>query len=350
MSDHRELLRRMLDLYSPTGEEEAVSQLLVDTFRAAGLHAEQDEAGNFVGSVWNGPAEVVLLGHIDTVPGVVPVREGDGRMYGRGAVDAKGPMATFVSAALRLAEEGMPPGLKLTLIGAAGEEGDSRGAWHIVDRYRPQGLVIGEPGGWDSVVLGYKGSLRVCYRLTRPSSHSAGPGEAVAEEAVRFWQELKGLADGYNEDRRVFDQLSPSLRSINTTSDGLADRVEMELNVRLPLGYGPEELEERLRGATGDATVEVYFGQPAVRGEKNTHLVRAFLAGIRAHGARPRFKVKTGTSDMNVVGPVWGCPMLAYGPGDSSLDHTPEEHIELAEYDRAIDVLVSALKNLGEAS
>ena len=40
--------------------------------------------------------------------------------------------------------------------------------------------------------------------------------------------------------------------------------------------------------------------------------------------------------------------MLAYGPGDSALDHTPEEHIQLAEYDRAIDVLVEALRNLDE--
>ncbi len=42
--------------------------------------------------------------------------------------------------------------------------------------------------------------------------------------------------------------------------------------------------------------------------------------------------LKLGTSDMNVVGPVWQCPILAYGPGDSSLDHTPEEQIVLDDY------------------
>ena len=40
---------------------------------------------------------------------------------------------------------------------------------------------------------------------------------------------------------------------------------------------------------------------------------------------------------MNVVGPVWGCPIVAYGPGDSSLDHTPEERIDLGEYLRAVE-------------
>jgi len=54
--------------------------------------------------------------------------------------------------------------------------------------------------------------------------------------------------------------------------------------------------------------------------------------------------VKSGTSDMNVVGPAWRCPILAYGPGDSSLDHTPEEHVPLQEYWRAVLVLEEALR------
>ena len=46
---------------------------------------------------------------------------------------------------------------------------------------------------------------------------------------------------------------------------------------------------------------------------------------------------------MNVVGPVWGSPIAAYGPGDSALDHTPDEHLLLAEYEKAIEVLTAAL-------
>jgi len=71
--------------------------------------------------------------------------------------------------------------------------------------------------------------------------------------------------------------------------------------------------------------------------------VRARLASIRAHGGSAAFNVKTGTSDMNVVAPVWRCPIVAYGPGDSNLDHTPHEHIALSEYLKAIDVLADAL-------
>jgi LysW-gamma-L-lysine carboxypeptidase len=74
--------------------------------------------------------------------------------------------------------------------------------------------------------------------------------------------------------------------------------------------------------------------------------VRAFLSNIRQHGGQPRFVVKTGTSDMNVVGPAWGAPIVAYGPGDSTLDHTPEERINLPEYLQSIKVIHSVLEAL----
>jgi LysW-gamma-L-lysine carboxypeptidase len=62
-------------------------------------------------------------------------------------------------------------------------------------------------------------------------------------------------------------------------------------------------------------------------------------------GQRAAFTVKTGTSDMN-VGPVWQCPIVAYGPGDSTLDHTPNEQLDLDEYHRAIEVLTAVLRDL----
>jgi LysW-gamma-L-lysine carboxypeptidase len=84
----------------------------------------------------------------------------------------------------------------------------------------------------------------------------------------------------------------------------------------------------------------------AYQGPRHGPLVSAFVRAMRSEGITPAFKLKTGTSDLNVVAPVWNCPILAYGPGDSALDHTPNEHIDLAEYHQAVTVLERALAEL----
>jgi acetylornithine deacetylase (EC 3.5.1.16)/N2-acetyl-L-lysine deacetylase (EC 3.5.1.-) len=50
---------------------------------------------------------------------------------------------------------------------------------------------------------------------------------------------------------------------------------------------------------------------------------------------------------MNVFATQWDCEMVSYGPGDSSLDHTPNEHLPLSAFDNAIDVLIDVCERLG---
>ncbi|TLN07064.1 acetyl-lysine deacetylase, partial [bacterium] len=70
-----ETLLGLVARYSPSGQERAVVEWLVGRMRALGYErAFVDEAGNAVGVIGSGPRQVVLLGHIDTVPGELPVR------------------------------------------------------------------------------------------------------------------------------------------------------------------------------------------------------------------------------------------------------------------------------------
>jgi LysW-gamma-L-lysine carboxypeptidase len=339
-------LERMLRIPSVSGQEGQLARFLADEMRRLGFDSFVDEAGNAVGAIGAGP-EIVLLGHIDTVPGVVPVRVEAGRMYGRGAVDAKGPFATFVAAAARLAARG-DMRARLVLVGAVEEEAaSSKGAHYAAGRYAPAACVIGEPSGWDRLTLGYKGRLLVEGRWQQPMAHSAGREAAVAERAVAFWNNVARYCARRNESKTLlFDQLLPSLRAIHSGSDGLADWAELTIGIRLPPGADPDALASELAGYAGGGQLAFRGGCPAYRGDKNNALVRAFLKGVRAAGGKPGFLLKTGTSDMNVVGPGWRCPILAYGPGDSSLDHTPGEHVAIDEYLRAIEVLEAALEEL----
>ena len=55
---------------------------------------------------------------------------------------------------------------------------------------------------------------------------------------------------------------------------------------------------------------------------------------------------KLGTSDLNLAVPAWGCPAAAYGPGDSHLDHTDSESLDVQEFRRSIEVLHGAFSRL----
>ena len=346
-SDEIDLLEGLLSQYSPSEREHPAVEYLVDAMTRRGFRASIDDAGNAVGVIGQGLKEVLLLGHIDTVEGWIDIRTEGDLLYGRGAVDAKGPLSTFVCAAVRAAV--LTGGLRITVVGAVEEEAaTSKGARHVLTQRRPDCVVIGEPSQWDRITLGYKGRLLLDYHLRRDSSHTAGREASVCEEMVAFWLRLKQHADTYNQGKeRLFDLLDPSLRHVASKGDGLSEHAEATVGLRLPVGLDVEALKRAIVEMAGPAAVSFYAEEVAFRAGKNNELARALTAAIRQAGGEPAFKVKTGTSDMNVVGPVWNCPIVAYGPGDSNLDHTPNEHLGLEEYGRAIDVLTDALVTLG---
>lgn len=392
-----ELVRGLVAVPSLSRHEAAASGWLAEEMAARGLErCHVDGALNAVGELGDPAAArlVVLLGHIDTVPGNIPVRiEDDGSphgiLHGRGSVDAKGPLASFVAAAARLGGDwARAHDLRVIVAGATEEEAaSSRGAHFLLKRLNgrdepaPDFCIIGEPSHWHRVTLGYKGRLLIDLLARRPSSHTAGPEVGVGITAFDLWRRLEQVAERYGG-RTPFERVLPSLRSIGTTSDGLYDTVRADYGLRLPVDFDVGALVDELTEWFGDAAADIrgplfsdldperatgtirceqgHAGlelslrgyEVGVRADRHSPLVRAFLAAIRAVGAQdvaPKFVVKTGTCDMNIVWPVWRCPILAYGPGDSTLDHTPNEHLDLNEYLLAVDTVELALRNLAAA-
>jgi [amino group carrier protein]-lysine/ornithine hydrolase len=391
--DAIDLLHGLVAIPSTSRNEAEASAWLVSQMQQLSYdRAFVDAAGNAVGEIGSPQADrtMLLLGHIDTVPGNIPVRIEEGEagplLYGRGSVDAKGPLATFTMAAARIGSAwAHEKNLRIVVVGAVEEEAaTSKGARFIADRFdgihepKPDACIIGEPSGWQRITLGYKGRLLVELEASQPMAHTAGPDRGVATVAVDFWNWLTAYTDRFNQGReKTFDQLLPSLRDLQTwTDDAMHDWVRARTGTRLPLGFDPNDFVAELgvwaascvEAASppvalpaigpGDAHLvhisgartEIYLNllgyEPAWRSDRSTSLARAFLAGIRSvSDERPGYLVKTGTSDMNVVGPAWGCPIVAYGPGDSSLDHTPHEHIQLDEYWQAVQVMEETLRH-----
>lgn len=311
-----------------------------------GFRASVDDAGNAVGEIGEGPAHVVLLGHIDTVPGEIDVRMEDGELVGRGAVDAKGPLAAFVAAAsTRVA------GVRVTVVGAVEEESPtSAGARFRATLAAPDWCVIGEPSGWDAVAVAYKGRLGLRVSLSRSARHGAAPGITCSEEALALWSRVSAAAERRTSGSDGFARLDCRLEGMSGgTSDGLVERAELRVGYRIPPGITTAELETEFRGIAaaheGDAAIEIerLGAEEPARTSRTTPLARAFVGAIAGAGGKVTFKVKSGTSDMNILAPAWGCPMVAYGPGDSRYDHTPMERLSLSDYERSIRVLRSVL-------
>ncbi|MBA3415738.1 MAG: [LysW]-lysine hydrolase [Chloroflexia bacterium] len=350
-----DLLHRLVAIESLSDDEGDAVAELVRQMAGRGFEAEVDAVGNAVGRIGSGERHVVLLGHIDTVPGRIPVRLENGVLHGRGAVDAKGPLCTFVAAATAAAPR---LNARVTVVGAVGEERmGSPGATAVAEWPAPDFCVIGEPSGWDAVCLGYRGTLSFVYELVQPSRHTAGPGESAAEQAVAFWNGVVAHAAALNVERganstssttstAIFGTITPTLRAMATDGDGMADRAMLSVGLRLPPAVDMAALRGRLSELAGPAEIRVDGAQEGYRSAKTSPLVPPFLRAIRSEGGTPRFTLKLGTSDMTVVGPAWGCPIVAYGPGDAALDHTPEERLELADYARAIRVLTGVLEAL----
>jgi len=337
-----ELLKKMLELYSPSRQEQELARFLVQEMRYRGFEAFIDEVGNAVGHIGQGSKQILLVGHMDTVPGEIPVRIEDRKLYGRGAVDAKGSLAAFIEAT---AESKNSRQLKITVIGCVEEEADSKGAKYLLNKYKPDYVIVGEPSGWDAITIGYKGSISITYSLREPLRHRGHFEKTPAEKAVEFYLALKEKYCSH-ERAEAFDAVDVNLISIDTASDAFSELAAMELNLRTPLGFDFKELEALISRIKGAAIVSKSEKTEAFKAEKNNELVRSFLKAIRSLKGKPKFKVKTGTSDMNLLGRAWKVPIVAYGPGDSSLDHTPHEHLDLREYERTRSILIRVLRDL----
>jgi LysW-gamma-L-lysine carboxypeptidase len=338
------LLHTMVGVPSLSGSEQALSAVLTDRMTAQGLRTHLDGAGNFhaVTESGEGP-ELMLLGHLDTVPGDLPVRLNGDILHGRGSVDAKGPLAAMLCAAARLAGR---IDARIHVVGAVEEERGSAGAKHLLGLARPDAVVIGEPSGAAAVGIGYKGVFRYRVEASRPSAHTSSPERTAAEVVTDHWFAARDwLVRTHGEGASMFDRALPSIVAMR----GNLETASLDVSCRIPPGFDSDEFLSRLLSWAPGDRVTVVEDVPAVRSSRNDPVVRALSAGIRESGGRAVPKLKLGTSDWNVVGPLWQVPVAAYGPGDSRLCHTPEEHISLTEYLTAIDVLTSALPRLAAA-
>lgn len=352
------LLKSMLEIYSPTGLEDRLARFLEGELRRLGFEAYRDLEGNVIARL--GPSEpyVLLCSHMDTVRGRLPVRVVDGYITGRGAVDAKGPLASMIVAASLYAKRGGRLGVVVAAV--VDEEGLSRGIKRVVeDLPKPICAFFGEPSNTYGVTVGYKGSLTARIEVRTETGHVASHSlyDNAAEVAYEAWLRVKEGALRRSSSSR-FNSLDAVLTHISTARRPgvVPDRCTLHVNLRLPPSMRCEEAWRLVV----DACSRTLKAHPRARVEASlVDCVEAFEAPptslavralqraiIRVLGRRPMLLRKTGTGDVNVAARRWDVPMAVYGPGDSSLDHTPHERLSISDYLSSIRVYEAALWEL----
>jgi acetylornithine deacetylase len=262
---------------------------------------------------------------MDTVPPFFPSSETTGKIYGRGACDAKGIIAAQVAAAEKLRQENVAGGL-LFLVG---EERDSAGA-KVANQHAPGSkfLINGEPTE-NQVGVATKGSLRVEVTASGTMAHSAYPelGESAVEKLLTALERLRAVklpAD---------PELGPTTVNIGILEGGrapnvIADHARAHLLYRL-VGPG-DQLKQEIVTTVGElAKVEFVLEIPCLR--------------LRALDGLPSM-VASFTTDIPALS-NWGEPLLV-GPGSIHVAHTEGEYVEKKQLLEAVELYCTIAKRL----
>lgn len=350
------LLHDMIELYSPTGQEGKLAQFLVKEMRSRGLWARLDGVGNVVGESDGSGPSFLLCGHMDTVPGILPIRVDGSRLYGRGAVDAKPALAAMICAAGILVAEGFMG--RLIVVGSIDEEGKGRGVRKLIkDGVLTDYAVFGEPSGVENITIAYKGSLHLKVTCETRTGHSSAPWlfRNAVEEAFDLWEKLCRIRFPEEKPESKFYSLTSTIIGIKggDASSTVPSLCELSIDFRLPPAVPPQRLLDELlktvetfRLSRPDVAIrlEVEDSNEPCETDRDSVLVRGLSWAVReVRGKTATLLRKTGTGDMNLLNSTLPIPMVTYGAGDSRLDHTSDEYVDLNEYLDSIRILHKGL-------
>jgi acetylornithine deacetylase len=329
-----ELTRALIDIESITENEERVGNFLFDYLTPL--------AERFDGQVERMPVEprrfnvlaqfgerldVTLSTHIDTVPPFFISREDDEFIWGRGACDTKGIIASMITAAISLLESGVRD---FGLLFVVGEERNSAGAYTAARNPRGSRYIInGEPTE-NQLALGSKGALRYEVAAKGKMAHSAYPelGDSAIHKLLDVLSDIRRVSLGSDP------LLGKGTLNIGTLAGGrapnvIADEARADIMVRL-VGDSADIKAALARATDGRAELREVIEIPALR-----------LNSIKGM----KTTVVAFTTDIPAFGGAWGEPFLI-GPGSIHAAHTLEERVPKAGLLEAVEIYQRMVKNL----
>lgn len=348
------------DTQNPPGREVDLARHLAGLLEGQGFAIAIDEyrpgRANLVARLENGAGPVFALNtHMDVVPAgarwssdPLVLRETDGRLYGRGACDCKGPLAAMLEACRMLACDRSAWAGTLLAVFVADEEIASEGAkTYAAGRPRIDYAIVGEPTA-NGVVTAHKGSLRPLVRVHGVAAHSGTPH--LGENAIYRAGEFLGLVARHHDEvvgRRSHPLVGNASLTVTRIAGGQADNVlpascDLLLDRRMLPGEDEDAVKREvdallaLAGERFGLRAEVVEYRPTTGGPTQTGadeaIVRAALASSRRHGCRePGPRGFQGACDL-VHFAATGARGVVIGPGDLAVAHKPDEFVPADEF------------------
>jgi acetylornithine deacetylase len=323
-----ELTKALINIESVTGHERACAEFLRGYLTARDFEVELQSVSRDRSNVFAkaGKPDVVLSTHIDTVPPFLPAREDEDFIYGRGACDAKGILASQIVAAERLLSEKVTDFGLLFLVG---EETSSDGAREA--NLHPPGsryMINGEPTE-NKLVVGSKGNLRVEIRSRGKMAHSAYPhlGESAIDKLVDVLADLRKVPLPHDP------LLGPATLNVGVISGGRAPNVVPDYasaQIVIRTVNSSEEIRRNISEVVG-GRCECEF----IRDTPPLHMPK--LDGYETD-------VVAFTTDLPSL-TRWGRPVLL-GPGSILVAHTERECVGKADLVKAVELYCRLVKEL----
>ena len=362
------------DVSGPQYFEHGMTEWLVAFFRRLGVPYEVQEVldgrCNVIARLETDPAAptIMLDAHQDTVPvegmtiePFTPVVN-EGRIYGRGACDVKGGMASMLAAFARLVQERPTGAANVIMACTCDEEYTALGARHLARQWQsddsasswtamaPDVCVVAEPTDLN-VIVAHRGVVRWKIRTLGKACHSSRPheGHSAIYDMARVVTALEEYAEQLPQRGTPHPLCGTSTLSVGKINGGTSVNIvphlcEIEIDRRTLPGESSadalSELETYLREKTS-ANFEMlppWIDADSLADDHNPELADRLLEQIAAV-AGPREKqgawYGTNASCFAVTG---GVPAVVFGPGSIAQAHTEDEWLEIEQLHQAREI------------
>lgn len=380
MSRLLELLSGLIETPSPNppGDNRAIAAFVADWLQQTGAQVQvlappqKPQAQSVVATVGSGFPVVMLHAHTDTVPVAELEREGwssdpfravqrNGRIYGKGSVDDKGPLAAMMIAFERFARRAGQGHGTLMLVAAAEEEvgGQLGTRWLAEAGHLPPCdlIVVGEQTA-NRVATAHKGVMRATITAKGHSVHATNPDRGV--NAINAMAKVVLALEAYHHQlaQRVHPLVGVPTCNVGviqggSTANAVPDQCTIQLDRRMIPGEDPQVVQQELEAVVrsvevAPATLQIdrFLFSSWFESKLTTPLGKAFLecSSRLTHSPAEPIGYLPGSDAKHLMGLVRG-DMVIFGPGSYEVAHAFDEYVDVAELQTCQDILWSFLES-----